>query len=366
MQETVGQILKKNRLEKNYSIKDVADATKITGRHITAIEENNFDIFPGETYVLGFIRSYSNFLGIDPDQMIQIYRGNQMEELEPPLEELTGPTVTIYDYLKKYLYWPLIILAGIFVIGGIILVIKSNSNQPVHTEESAGSEKDLARILTESLKIPDIETEHIKLASGNATALISVKNGIDFSIQNNEVYLVLDRLDYKTVQGNLSRAYLFLYPGKKVIQLAENELTNIEEQGIKPFKIRFMGATPNMIKIQIQYAGTDYEEQESVTTIANPSNFIILLDALTTGENFVEFYVDGSLRKRGLLPASSELHYEANDSIQMKIGDAGAIDIKINGKPQVFGVRGQQINKIIRKIKDPVEQTKFQISIKDS
>ncbi|MDH4262143.1 MAG: helix-turn-helix domain-containing protein [Spirochaetia bacterium] len=366
MQENVGKILNKSRLEKNLSIKDASDGTKITGRHITALEENNFEIFPGETYILGFIRSYSNFLGLDPDQMIQIYKGNQLAELEPPIEELTEPTVTIYDYLKKYLYAPAAILGAILVIGGIVLLVKNHSNQNVHTEETTGNDKDLTKILTESLKIPDIETEHINLQNGNATALISTKNGIDFSIQNNEVYLVLDRLDYKAVQGNLSRAYLFLYPGKKVIQLVENDLTNIEENGIKPFKIKFMGATPNMIKIQIQYSGTEYETQENVTTIANPSNFIIVLDAVTTGENFVEFYVDGSLRKRGLLSSGSELHYEANDSIQLKIGDAGAIDIKINGKSQSFGVHGQQINKIIRKVKDPVEQTKFQISIKDS
>lgn len=365
MQETIGQILKKTRLEKNYSIKDISDATKITGRHLTALEENNFDIFPGETYVLGFIRSYANFLGLDPDEMIQIFRGNQMEELEPPIVELTEPTVTIYDYLKKYLYWPSIILAGVVIISGIVIYVRHNTGTSVGTENAAGNE-DLTRILTDSLKIPSIETEHITLQNGNVTALISVQNGIDFSIQNNEVYLVLDRLDYKTIQGNLSRAYLFLYPGKKLVKLVENELTNIDESGIKPFKIRFMGATPNMIKVQIQYSGTDYEEQQNVTTIANPNNFIIVLDAVTTGENFVEFYVDGSLRKRGLLSAGSELHYEANDSIQMKIGDAGAIDIKINGKPQVFGVRGQQVNKIIRKVKDPVEQTKFTYSIKDS
>jgi transcriptional regulator with XRE-family HTH domain len=366
MSETVGQLLKQARMEKNFSIKDISDGTKITGRHISALEENNFDIFPGETYILGFIRSYSNFLGIDPDYMIQVFRGNQLEELEPPIEELTEPTITIYDYLKKYLYLPAAIFAGIIFIGAIVIFVKNTGNSNIQSEVSTGNEKDLTKILTESLKIPDMETEHINLQNGNATALISMKNGIDFSIQNNEVYLVLDRMDYKAIQNNLSRAYLFLYPGKKVIQMVENETTNIEENDIKPFKVKFMGATPNMIKIQIQYTGSEYEPQETVTTIANPSNFIIVLDAVTTGENFVEFYIDGNLRKRGLLPAGSEIHYEANDSIQMKIGDAGAMDIRINGKPQVFGVRGQQVNKIIRKVKDPVEQTKFQISIKDS
>jgi len=366
MHENVGKILSRTRMEKNYTVKEVSDATKITGRHITALEENNFEVFPGETYILGFIRSYANFLGLDPDQMIQIYRGNQLEELEPPIVELTEPTVTIYDYLKKYLYAPAAIVIGIALLIGIGFFLINKVDHSTHTEETTGNEKDLTNILTESLKIPDIETEHINLQNGNATALISTKNGIDFSIQNSEVYLVLDRLDFKAVQGNLSRAYLFLYPGKKVVQLVENDLTSIEESGIKPFKIKFMGATPNMIKIQIQYTGTEYEPQENITTIANPSNFIIVLDAVTTGENFVEFYVDGNLRKRGLLSAGSELHYEANDSIQLKIGDAGAIDIKLNGKPQSFGVQGQQINKIIRKVKDPVEQTKFQISIKDS
>jgi hypothetical protein len=100
--------------------------------------------------------------------------------------------------------------------------------------------------------------------------------------------------------------------------------------------------------------------------VSNPDNFLIRLEGTLTGDTYVEYFIDGKPGKRGLFKKDTPLLLEANDSIQIKIGDAGDVRITINGKPEVLGQKGHVANKIIRKVRDPVEQSKFKVVIKDA
>ncbi len=368
MNETIGQILKRARLSKKATIKDASEATNITGRHITALEEDNFDIFPGDIYTLGFLRSYSTYLGLDAEYIIQLYRGNRLEEIETPIKQLTEPTITPWDYIKRYATLPVAVIM-LLLIGYFGYSAVNSGDAADDGSEPAVRFQNMEALLQNSKKIPDVETEHIKISSGYTTALISIGGGIDFSVNNQEIYLVLESLEYDPANESGNLAQLFLYPGKRPVLLQGSKPNEISYEDIRPFTISLMGSTPNTIKVRLEVSESLEDtagENDMESHIANPSNFIIVFEGITTGDNFVEFFVDGKPRKRGLLKGGSRLYYEANESIQMKIGDAGAMLIKINGKEYTFGKRGQQVNKIIRKVKDPVEQTRFQIMIKDS
>jgi cytoskeleton protein RodZ len=53
-----------------YELKDVAAALRIRLIYLEALEEGRFDDLPGMTYAVGFLRSYSKHIGLDPDEMI--------------------------------------------------------------------------------------------------------------------------------------------------------------------------------------------------------------------------------------------------------------------------------------------------------
>lgn len=75
--QTVGELLRAERLKKDLSIKDVESAISIRALYLNAIEEGNYGVIPGEVYVKGFIRNYATFLGLDPQQVMEIYRQNK-------------------------------------------------------------------------------------------------------------------------------------------------------------------------------------------------------------------------------------------------------------------------------------------------
>lgn len=71
--ETIGQILKNAREKKGLTIEELASSTYIVSKFIKALEDEQFDLLPGEIYVKGFIKNLSDKLSLDSDAMIERY-----------------------------------------------------------------------------------------------------------------------------------------------------------------------------------------------------------------------------------------------------------------------------------------------------
>lgn len=93
---TVGEILKKARLEKRISYEEVEKQLKIRKKFLIALEDNSWDKLPSIPYVKGFLRNYSIFLGLKPEEMTAIFRrqfrsqekaGLLPESLSHPIDE---------------------------------------------------------------------------------------------------------------------------------------------------------------------------------------------------------------------------------------------------------------------------------------
>ena len=69
--------LREARQRGGYSVADAAHVLRIQEHYLEALEEGRFDLIPGTTYTLGFLRSYSGFLGLDPDEIIEAFKREQ-------------------------------------------------------------------------------------------------------------------------------------------------------------------------------------------------------------------------------------------------------------------------------------------------
>ena len=67
----LGDILRKERERQNLTVKDVERDTSIRGLYISAIENGEYDLLPGEVYLKGFIRSYAEYLKLDGAALLQ-------------------------------------------------------------------------------------------------------------------------------------------------------------------------------------------------------------------------------------------------------------------------------------------------------
>ena len=48
-------------------------ATKVRGKYLRALEEEQFDLLPAQTYVKGFLRTYAEYLGLDGQLYVDEY-----------------------------------------------------------------------------------------------------------------------------------------------------------------------------------------------------------------------------------------------------------------------------------------------------
>lgn len=71
--ESVGDILREERLRKDLTEKEVADQLHITMHYVRAIESNSFEKLPGAVFAKGYIKSYALFLGLEASQVIGSY-----------------------------------------------------------------------------------------------------------------------------------------------------------------------------------------------------------------------------------------------------------------------------------------------------
>jgi cytoskeletal protein RodZ len=107
----IGEYLRQAREEKNISIKDVQEATKISMRYLEAIERGDFNGIPGEVYCKGFIANYAIAIGLDPQYVLQRYHQIKTEQeeqerqiqLEQAVVQKYNPTITLRWSKEVYL-----------------------------------------------------------------------------------------------------------------------------------------------------------------------------------------------------------------------------------------------------------------------
>ncbi len=70
----VGEILRRARLQKGLTLPEAAQYLYIRESHLQALEDSDFDALPGRVYVIGFIRTYAEFLGLDGARVVDLLK----------------------------------------------------------------------------------------------------------------------------------------------------------------------------------------------------------------------------------------------------------------------------------------------------
>jgi cytoskeletal protein RodZ len=128
----LGQLLKKARMEKSLSLDDLQNTTKIQKRYLEAIEQGDYKMLPGSFYVRAFIKSYAEAVGLEPNEVLRLYRNvipsPQTEQtLERPLRRKNA-NIRQTDRWNKWLSG-IMLWAFIILIAAIIYYYVSHTHQ---------------------------------------------------------------------------------------------------------------------------------------------------------------------------------------------------------------------------------------------
>jgi cytoskeleton protein RodZ len=82
----IGDQLRETRMRNRIDITDVEAATKIRAKYLRALENEEWDLLPGPTFVKTFLRTYADYLGLDARNLVEEYRSRYER---PAAQELT-------------------------------------------------------------------------------------------------------------------------------------------------------------------------------------------------------------------------------------------------------------------------------------
>lgn len=68
-----GEELRREREIRGISLKEIADATKISKRFLDALERNDHRTLPAPVFTRGFVREYSRYVGLNSEEMVNRY-----------------------------------------------------------------------------------------------------------------------------------------------------------------------------------------------------------------------------------------------------------------------------------------------------
>lgn len=97
----IGKLLKEAREQRELTIDDIQKGTKIRSKYIKALEDGNFSQLPGgEIYVRGFIKNYCEIVGINPKEILELFKNLKSED-EPKANKAIVQELPSQDYKPK-------------------------------------------------------------------------------------------------------------------------------------------------------------------------------------------------------------------------------------------------------------------------
>ncbi len=167
---TFGEELRQEREIRRISLKEIADATKISKRFLEAIERNNYAILPAPVFTRGFVREYARYLGLNADDMVSRYmhfvRSAPDEDQVLPLVSHGKPKAIPHSYASVdrnvVIFVVLLVVFGGFAWMIVGQMKKRENSQPaeISTTDIAGPASPQAPVTTTTATgAPPAETD---------------------------------------------------------------------------------------------------------------------------------------------------------------------------------------------------------------
>jgi cytoskeleton protein RodZ len=117
----IGNSLREARLRQGLDFPELEQETKIRAKYLRALEDEQFDVLPAQTYVKGFLRSYAEHLGLDGQLYVDEYNSRFVvgEESPPSRPRRSAPPSRGVQVQSRVV---LLTLLGIAVVTALFIV----------------------------------------------------------------------------------------------------------------------------------------------------------------------------------------------------------------------------------------------------
>jgi cytoskeletal protein RodZ len=359
--ESLGEKLKSARNEKGLNFDQISRETNISIRYLEALETENFAVFPGEPYVIGFLRNYGEYLDLDVQKVLSLYRALRRQEQPVPVEQLLKSPPKLPKFLIPAVIILLVSGAGIWGIYSIIINIQNNTAQ----------------------NAPVVRTPVEYIMEGN-----SLERRL---YRNDSVLVTIDNETYKLELQGLGETVTIRTPAGSIsLDLGQEIAVDLNNDGIPVLRITVadfarnqadIGALIHFVLIDtVLQAGSDIEpiadipassaiSVASSTTIipSTPSAYPFTLQVRFQGYCMFRWEILNERDRRGTnqryFQRAEQLDIQAQNGIRIWASNAQAARLQVIGGgrtyPVEIGAAGEVVVTDIRWVRD--DENRFRL-----
>ncbi len=186
--KTIGGIFKKKREEKKLDLVQVERATKIRVKYLQALENGDYDKLPQSTFTRGFVKNYSEFLGLPVAEMLALYRREYDETEEKKLlpqgvSETSDQVIALVSPRKVTILLVIFLFLGFFAyLFGQYQQLAGSPSLEIFTpsENSVVSKKDLeVKGKTDPDNTLKINDQTVTLQNGTFDQFVVLTEGLN-------------------------------------------------------------------------------------------------------------------------------------------------------------------------------------------
>jgi len=175
----IGSTLRETRMRQRIDITDMEVRTKIRAKYLRALENEEWDLLPGPTYVKSFLRTYAEALGLDPKLLVEEYKlrheGLETGDLHPirPPNQRERDRRRRSEPPRGVPRWAGIGLVLLLILGALFLIGRnSEDDQPESAAREAPAETTEQRGETTTVKeAPPAKPKTVRLTVAPTAAV---------------------------------------------------------------------------------------------------------------------------------------------------------------------------------------------------
>jgi len=352
--ESLGNKLKEARETKGLTFEHVSRDTNISSKFLEALEREDYTPFPGEPYVLGFLKNYGEYLGLDPEELLSLYRSIKIREQPVPVEQLLrNPS-------------PLPKILGRLAICLVLLAVVGGAGYYIYRMP----------------KKPDVAQQTVRTAS----EYMLNNDFFERRLYPGDSILVVEGSDsYKLVFSGISDAITITTPrGPIMLDLGQQVTVDLNNDGFG--ELRILAA--DFVKNDNQAGALLRFEQEVLQTAASPEipietlssvseaplviisssgAFPFTLQAVFQGYCLFRYEIlferDKQGRNEQYYQRSEEINITAMNGIRLGISNAQAVKLQVIGAgrtvPFEAGGAGEVVAAELRWVRD--DETRYRL-----
>ena len=363
--ESIGQKLTTSREALGLTIEQIARETNIAKSYLTALEAEDFEAFPGETYLLGFLRNYSDFLNLDPEEMVNLYKNMKIQEQPAPIEELL-------DTRK-----PLSPVGIVVIIAVVVIALAAGFYFYIYPN-----------YLQDRMSRPARVSEEVQASAPENAKTRNIRNTYEFtdeviekSFSKNDAVLVdVNNEKYQLYIADINEKAVFEYPrGEVTMSAGEELLLDLDGDSSADVRmlLRSLNASAGSLVLHIDRfvqssvlsgpepsAEDAVEESAAGTAVSGqagaPSRVVdsvvireaaaaeaFTLNIIFRGYCMLRYETDQGIREERYFHKGETFRLNADREVRLWVSNAGALSAKVNGVDITLGGPGEVSSRYI-------------------